>query len=310
MEYKHISVMANECLDALQVHDNGVYVDGTLGGAGHTLRILQSAKNVRVIATDLDQDALTNAQSVLQDYLPQVQLYHANFKELPNILTQAGITQVDGVLLDLGVSSYQLDTAERGFSFRADAELDMRMDATQTKNAKDIVNNYSLEDLTRIFKEYGEERFAKLIASKIVKERVKTPITTTLQLKTLIESATPQYKTSEKIATVTRIFQAIRIEVNDELQGLYELLLAIAPFVAPGGRIVVLTFHSLEDRIVKNAFKELTTGCICPPDFPICVCGHKALCKQLIHKPMTSSAEELAENSRASSAKLRVVEKI
>lgn len=302
--------MARECLEALQVHDGGLYIDATLGGAGHTLRMLQSANNVHVLATDLDQDALQNARTVLKDYENQVTLVHANFKQLPEILQQNGITQVDGVLFDLGVSSYQLDNAERGFSFRADAELDMRMNLEQTRTAKDIVNTYSLEDLTRIFKEYGEERFAKLIANKILKTREKTPITSTLQLKQLIMEATPQYKQSEKIATVTRIFQAIRIEVNDELSGLYEVLISLAPFIKSGGRMVVLTFHSLEDRIVKNAFKELTTGCICPPDFPICVCGHKALCKQITHKPVVSTAEELAENARASSAKLRVVEKL
>ena len=310
MEYKHISVMARECLEALQVHDGGLYIDATLGGAGHTLRMLQSANNVHVLATDLDQDALQNARTVLKNYENQVTLVHANFKQLPEILQQNGITQVDGVLFDLGVSSYQLDNAERGFSFRADAELDMRMNLQQTRTAKDIVNTYSLEDLTRIFKEYGEERFAKLIANKILKTREKTPITSTLQLKQLIMEATPQYKQSEKIATVTRIFQAIRIEVNDELSGLYEVLVSLAPFIKSGGRMVVLTFHSLEDRIVKNAFKELTTGCICPPDFPICVCGHKALCKPITHKPVVSTAEELAENARASSAKLRVVEKL
>lgn len=301
----HIPVLKEETIRLLNVRPNTIIVDGTLGGGGHTSLILNQNNSVKVIGIDRDLDAITFASSKLKKYIPKrFSTVHSNYKEIISILENKNI-MVDGILLDLGVSSYQLDNADRGFSFRNDAPLDMRMNQEDQLSASDVVNEYSEESLVKIFSEYGEEKFSKRIAKGIVSSR---PINTTGQLKEVVASVVDKINPKESSSSVQRVFQAIRIEVNDELNNLYELIVSLPSRMNKGARLAVITFHSLEDRIVKRAFKELTTGCICPPKFPICVCGHIQKAINITKKPVVASTEELNINARARSAKLRVLE--
>ncbi len=309
MEFKHVPVMLNECLDGLALKNNGIYVDGTLGGAGHSSEILERTKNAKLIGIDRDKEALNVCSERLKDYSSRVILVHDNFKNITQILNDLGISKIDGMLVDLGVSSYQLDNAERGFSFRYDAKLDMRMNTEQKLSAYEVVNEYSQTALKQVISDYGEERFASSIARHICIEREKKPITTTGKLKEIILKSVPRYKGNDGSSNVQRTFQAIRIEVNAELTGLAEFIKDAVNALKPGGRLVILTFHSLEDRIVKHTYRDLCTNCVCPPDFPICVCNHKAVGK-LIGKLTTATTEEIKLNSRSASAKLRIIEKL
>lgn len=308
-EFSHIPVLANETIDLLNVRDGKIYVDGTIGGAGHSFLIENRAKIKLLIGIDQDTEALDAAKKRLEKF-DNVIFVHDNFKNIKKVLADNKIDKVDGILIDIGVSSHQLDSAERGFSFRADAKLDMRMDKSQTLSAYDVVNSYSEEKLANIIKDYGEEKFAKSIARHIVLERKSKPIETTKQLENLILHSVPRYKGQDGSSNVQRTFQAIRIEVNRELEVLEEFLDNAVDCLECGGRLAVISFHSLEDRIVKQKFKMMSTGCICPPDFPVCVCGHKASVKQITKHIVTASESELKNNSRSASAKLRVVEKI
>ncbi len=310
-EFKHYSVMLNECIDGLNVKDNGIYFDGTLGGGGHSYEILRkSLPNGQLVATDLDDYAIGRASERLSEFNGRFTLIKDNFKSFLNIKEQLNIDGFDGILLDLGVSSFQLDDRERGFSYMApDVELDMRMDKTNPLTAKKVINEYSQEDLKRILTEYGEERFASLIASNIVKVRKLKPIEKVKDLIEIIENSIPK-KFQKDGHPAKRTFQAIRIEVNGELDGLYEVIINMARSLKKGGRIVILTFHSLEDRIVKKAFKELECDCICDKSLPVCVCGKKKEIEILTKHPITATEKELLENSRSKSAKLRIAEKL
>ena len=307
--YGHKPVLLQECLDALQIKPDGIYVDGTLGRAGHSLEIARRLTTGRLIALDRDETAIEAATRRLADYRDRVTLVHSNFSNLGQVLHELGISGVDGMLFDLGVSSPQLDDAQRGFSYKQDAPLDMRMDATAALTAYEVVNTYSYEELRRILFEYGEERYAPAIAKKIVAKREQVPIETTLELAELIRSAMPAAALREKQHPAKRSFQAIRIAVNDELGELPPMLDAAQENLKCGGRLAVITFHSLEDRIVKRTMQELAQGCTCPPSFPVCVCGKKPKVKLVTRKPIVSLDEELNENPRARSAKLRVAEK-
>lgn len=309
MEFVHIPVLLEECMDGLKLADSGVYVDCTLGGAGHSSQILQRTKNSLLIGIDRDQDALAASKKRLEKFGKRVTYVHDNFKNIKQILDNLNIEKVDGILVDLGVSSYQLDEAERGFSYSANSKLDMRMDRNQKLSAYEVVNTYSKEHLKQIIKDYGEEKFAGSIASKIEKARQEKPIETTFELKQIILSSVPRYKGNDGTKNVQRTFQAIRIEVNGELDGLKQFLLDATSLLKKGGRLVVISFHSLEDRIVKHTFKELATDCICPPHIPICVCGHKAEAK-IIGKMEMAQEQEVESNSRSACAKLRIIEKI
>lgn len=309
MEFKHVPVMLNECLQGLNLKDNGIYVDGTIGGAGHSSEILNRTKNAKLIGIDRDTEALNVCKQRLSNHSKRVTLVHDNFKNIKQILQDLGVNQIDGMLVDLGVSSYQLDNADRGFSFRYNANLDMRMNKEQKLSAYNVVNEYSQNQLKQIISDYGEERFASSIARKIVIAREKEPIKTTGQLKEIILNSVPRYKGNDGSSNVQRTFQAIRIEVNAELTGLGEFIKDAMQVLKPGGRLAILTFHSLEDRIVKHTYRDLCTACICPPDFPICVCNHKAEGK-LIGKMTIASEQEIKQNSRSASAKLRVIEKL
>ena len=303
--------MLAECLEALAVKPNGIYLDGTVGGAGHSLRIAERlGEGGRLIAFDKDGDALLAAGKRLEKYIDKVTFVRDDFANAERHLDALGIEGLDGVLLDLGVSSYQLDNAERGFSYIKDAPLDMRMNREQRLDAREVVNGYSAEELERIFREYGEEKLARRIAERIVSERKKRPLESTLQLAQLVAECYPE-KTRWKFGNpAKRVFQAVRIEVNGELDGLYDSVTALARRLVKGGRMAVITFHSLEDRAVKNAFRQLSLSCVCPPDFPVCVCGKVKEVEILNAKPITASAEELARNPRAESAKLRTIERI
>lgn len=311
MEFVHEPVMLAECLEALAVKPNGIYLDGTVGGAGHSLRIAERlGEGGRLIAFDKDGDALQAAGKRLEKYIDKVTFVRDDFANAERHLDALGIEGPDGVLLDLGVSSYQLDNAERGFSYTKDAPLDMRMNREQRLDAREVVNGYSAEELERIFREYGEEKLARRIAERIVSERKKRPLESTLQLAGLVAECYPE-KTRWKFGNpAKRVFQAVRIEVNGELDGLYDSVTALARRLVKGGRMAVITFHSLEDRAVKNAFRQLSLSCVCPPDFPVCVCGKVKEVEILNAKPITASAEELARNPRAESAKLRTIERI
>ena len=311
MEFVHEPVMLAECLEALAVKPNGIYLDGTVGGAGHSLRIAERlGEGGRLIAFDKDGDALLAAGKRLEKYIDKVTFVRDDFANAERHLDALGIEGLDGVLLDLGVSSYQLDNAERGFSYIKDAPLDMRMNREQRLDAREVVNGYSAEELERIFREYGEEKLARRIAERIVSERKKRPLESTLQLAQLVAECYPE-KTRWKFGNpAKRVFQAARIEVNGELDGLYDSVTALARRLVKGGRMAVITFHSLEDRAVKNAFRQLSLSCVCPPDFPVCVCGKVKEVEILNAKPITASAEELARNPRAESAKLRTIERI
>ena len=309
MEYTHKSVLLDECIDGLNIRPDGVYVDGTLGRAGHSREIAKRLTTGRLICIDRDMAAIEAAQTRLADWMDRVTLIHSNFSELGEVLKEAGITGVDGMLFDLGGSSPQLDDASRGFSYMQDAPLDMRMDVSAPLTAYEVVNTWSFEELRRILTEYGEERYSSRIAKAIVTVRETAPIETTLQLVEVIKSAMPSAALREKQHPAKRSFQAIRIAVNGELDALPPMLSAAVEALNPGGRLAVITFHSLEDRIVKQTMKELATGCTCPPNFPVCVCGNKPKIRLVSRKPIVSGETELEENPRARSAKLRVAEK-
>ena len=309
MEFTHKPVLLAECIEALHIRPEGIYVDGTLGRAGHSREIAQRLTTGRLVCIDRDQAAIDAAQERLAPWMDRVTLVHSNFDRVSEILAELDIPGVDGMLFDLGVSSPQLDDASRGFSYMHDAPLDMRMDATAPLTAYDVVNTWSYEELRRILFEYGEERYAPAIAKRICQHREQKPIETTLELADIIRSAMPASALREKQHPAKRSFQAIRIAVNDELGELPPMLDATEKNLKPGGRLAVITFHSLEDRIVKKKLQELAQGCICPPEFPVCVCGRKPKVKLITRKPIVSGEEELAENPRARSAKLRVAEK-
>ncbi len=308
--FHHISVLLNECLEALNIRPDGVYVDGTLGGAGHSSQIAARLTSGRLIGIDRDPVALKAAGKRLSAFSDKVTLVYSNFCQLGNVLDDLNIEAVDGILLDLGVSSPQLDDSQRGFSYMADAPLDMRMDGGDVLTARLIVNTWSYEELRRILFDYGEERYAPQIAAAICRVREQKEIQTTLELVDIIRSAMPASALREKQHPAKRSFQAIRIAVNDELGSVRQVMDAAIPRLKKGGRLAVITFHSLEDRIVKNAMLDAAKGCTCPPNFPVCVCGKKPKVKILTRKPITSGDEELSVNPRARSAKLRVCEKI
>ena len=310
VDYGHKPVLLDECIEALAIRPDGIYVDGTLGRAGHSLEIVRRLTTGRLIALDRDESALAAARIRLADYMDRVTLVHSNFSRLGEVLHELGIDGADGMLFDLGVSSPQLDDAQRGFSYKQDAPLDMRMDTTAALTARELVNTASYEELRRILFEYGEERYAPAIARAICREREQMPIETTLQLADIIRSAMPGQALREKQHPAKRSFQAIRIAVNDELGELEPMLSAAEENLRPGGRLAVITFHSLEDRIVKRKLRELSTGCTCPPEFPVCVCGKKPKIELLTRKPIVSGEQELQENPRARSAKLRVARKL
>ena len=309
-EFHHVSVLLEECIDALNIKPDGIYVDGTLGGAGHSSRIAAKLTTGRLIGIDRDPVALKAAGERLAPFGDRVTLVHSNFADMDSALKDLGISGVDGILLDLGVSSPQLDDGQRGFSYMADAPLDMRMNSEDTLDAKQIVNQWSYEELKRILYDYGEERYAPRIASAICKRREEKPIETTLEWVDIIRGAMPAAALREKQHPAKRSFQAIRIAVNDELGSVERVMERAVPCLNPGGRLAVITFHSLEDRIVKNAMAKAAKGCTCPPEFPVCVCGKKPQVKLVTRKPIISGDEELERNPRARSAKLRVCEKL
>ena len=309
MEFKHKSVLLDETIEGLRVKPDGIYVDGTLGGAGHATEVCKklSAKG-RFIGIDQDQDAIIAASERLSAF-NQVTIIRSNYCYMADELRSRGIEKVDGILLDLGVSSYQLDNEERGFSYRYDSPLDMRMDRRQSRTAGDIVNGYEERELYRIIRDYGEDRFAKNIAKHIVREREIHPIGTTLQLAEIIRGAIPAKIRAEGGHPAKRTFQAIRIELNHELDVLNDSIDTMIDLLNPGGRLSIITFHSLEDRIVKTRFRTNENPCICPPDFPVCVCGRKSKGRVVTRKPIVPSDEELEENRRSKSSKLRVFER-
>ena len=309
-DYGHKPVLLDECIEALNIRPDGIYLDGTLGRAGHSLEIAKRLTTGRLISIDRDETALAAAEKRLADYRDRVTLVHSNFSRLGEVLAELGIAGVDGMLFDLGVSSPQLDEPERGFSYMHDAPLDMRMDATATLSAYDVVNGWSFEELRRILFEYGEERYAPAIAKAIVKARETSPIETTFQLTELIRRAMPAAALREKQHPAKRSFQAIRIAVNDELGEIPPMMEAAERGLNVGGRLAVISFHSLEDRIIKQTMQKLATGCTCPPEFPVCVCGKKPKMKLVSRKPILPSEAELEYNPRARSAKLRVAEKL
>ena len=311
MEFSHVSVLLDECIDGLKIKEDGIYVDGTLGGGGHSLEIVKRlGEKGRLIAIDRDADALMAAGERLHAHASKITYVHDDFKNCCTVLDELGIDEVDGILLDLGVSSYQLDNAERGFSYMKDAPLDMRMDQSQYLTAFNVVNEFTVSQLTKILYEYGEEKLAPRIAERIAAVRDKETISTTLQLAKLVEGCYPA-KTRWKYGhPAKRTFQAIRICVNNELTGLGDTVTNMARRLKKGGRMAVITFHSLEDRIVKTAFKDLALSCTCPPDFPVCVCGKVKEVELINKKPITASDAELERNSRAESAKLRIVERV
>ena len=311
MEFQHKSVLLQECIDALNIRPDGIYLDGTLGGAGHSSQIARRlTEGGRLIGVDRDRTALAAAKERLAPYADRVTLVHSNFAEIDAILDSLGIPAVDGMLFDLGVSSPQLDDASRGFSYMADAPLDMRMDKDDALTAGAVVNTWPQGELRRILYDYGEERYAPQIAAAICRAREKAPIETTLELVDIIRSAMPAQALREKQHPAKRSFQAIRIAVNDELGAVSRMMQAAVGRLNPGGRLAVITFHSLEDRIVKSEMQQAARGCTCPPEFPVCVCGKKPLVKLVTRKPIVSSPAELEENPRARSARLRVAEKL
>ena len=309
-EFHHVSVLLQECLDGLNIRPDGIYVDGTLGGAGHSSQIAARLTTGRLIGIDRDPVALKAAGERLKPYGDRVTLVHSNFCEIASVLHKLGISGVDGILMDLGVSSPQLDDAARGFSYMADAPLDMRMNGEDRLSARDVVNTWSYEELRRILFDYGEERYAPQIAGAICRRRESAPIETTLELVDIIRSAMPPAALREKQHPAKRSFQAIRIAVNDELGSVEKVMVDAIPCLNPGGRLAIITFHSLEDRIVKNGMANAARGCTCPPNFPVCVCGNKPRVKLISRKPIVAGDEELEFNPRSRSAKLRVCEKL
>lgn len=310
MEFTHKPVLLGECIEGLNIRPEGVYVDGTLGRAGHAREIAARLTTGRLICIDRDQAALDAAPGRLEGLMDRVELVHRNFGDLGVLLDGLGLTQVDGMLFDLGVSSPQLDDPSRGFSYMADAPLDMRMDRAGVLTARTVVNEWPQEELRRILFQYGEERYAPSIAAAIVRARGQAPIETTLELVGVIKSAMPAAALREKQHPAKRSFQAIRIAVNDELAAVDTMLQAAVPRLARGGRLCVISFHSLEDRLVKNGLAAFAKGCTCPPDFPVCVCGKTPVVRLVNKKPILSAEAELSENARARSAKLRVAEKL
>lgn len=308
--FHHVSVLLEECIQGLNIKPDGVYIDGTLGGAGHSFRIAEAlSKKGRLIGIDQDGDAIAAAAARLKPFRDKVTIIRDNYQNIKDVMDKLGIQGADGILLDLGVSSYQLDTPERGFSYREDAPLDMRMDKRQEKTACDIVNGYTQQELCRVIQDFGEDRFAKNIAKSIVKARENKPIQTTLELAAVVEAAIPVKYRFGGGHPAKRTFQAVRIELNRELEVLQDSLDIMIDLLNEGGRLCVITFHSLEDRIVKVAFKRNENPCTCPPGFPVCVCGKKSKGVCLTKKPIVPGVQEMEKNSRAKSAKLRVFEK-
>ena len=310
MKFNHTSVLLQETIDGLNIRPDGVYVDGTLGGGGHSYEIASRLSDRgQLIGIDQDEAAITAAGERLKEFGDRVIIVRSNYRNTKSILQSLQIEKIDGMMLDLGVSSYQLDTEERGFSYRYDAPLDMRMDKRQTLTARDIVNGYSEMELFRVIRDYGEDKFAKNIAKHIVAARQQSPIETTGQLNEIIKAAIPAKMRAEGGHPSKRTYQAIRIECNKELEGLRDSLEELIGLLNPGGRLCIITFHSLEDRIVKSAFKKAENPCTCPPSFPVCVCGKVSQGKVITNKPILPGEEELERNSRAKSAKLRIFER-
>ena len=309
MGFEHIPVLLNEVIEGLNIDPDGIYVDGTLGGAGHSYEIAKRLKGGRLIGIDRDEDAIAAASERLEPFSDRVTIVRGNYGDMADILGDIGISEVDGILLDLGVSSHQLDEAERGFSYREDAPLDMRMDRRDELTAYDVVNTYTEAELTRILKDYGEERFAGSIARHIVRARAERPVSTTFELSDIIKASIPAKYRDKKGHPAKRSFQAIRIEVNHELDILRDSLNGMIDILKPGGRLFVISFHSLEDRIVKQAMRTAEDPCICPKDFPVCVCGRKPKGRCVSKKAITAADNELDTNNRAHSAKLRIFEK-
>jgi len=310
MEFLHRPVLLDECIEGLNIKPDGIYLDGTLGRAGHSREIAKRLTTGRLICVDRDDAALEAARTRLADWMDKVILVHSNFDRVAHIIKELGLPGVDGMLFDLGVSSPQLDDGSRGFSYMADAPLDMRMDRSEAVTAAEVVNTWSQEELRRILLQYGEERYAPQIAGAIVRRRADKPIETTLELVDIIKSAMPAKALREKQHPAKRSFQAIRIAVNDELASVDRMIRGAIPSLNKGGRLAVITFHSLEDRIVKTGMGEFAKGCTCPPDFPVCVCGKTPDVKQVSRKPILPTEREVEENPRARSAKLRVCEKL
>lgn len=309
-EFSHFSVLLSECIENLDIKPDGIYVDGTAGGAGHSSKIAERLDGGLLIPIDQDEDAIKVISERLAPYGERVKIVRDNFSNIKSILDGLEIEKIDGLLLDLGVSSYQLDTAERGFSYMADAPLDMRMDNRAARSAYTVINEYSADELKKIIYDFGEERFAPKIVLGIISAREKAPVKTTGELVEIIKNSLPSFARREEWSSVKRVFQAVRIEVNKELDVIAPTIEAAVNMMNKGGRIVIITFHSLEDRIVKQTFQSLASGCTCPKDFPVCVCGNKPKIKILTKKPILPSDAELAVNSRSKSAKLRVAEKI
>ncbi len=308
IEFKHLPIMLNEVIDGLNIKKDGVYLDCTVGGAGHSKEIAKRLDGGMLLCLDKDEDALSVSKERLKSF--NAKFFHTDFKDFETALNYFGVQMLDGILLDLGVSSYQLDCGERGFSYNIDAPLDMRMDKTQKLTAKDVVNTYEKSELARIFREYGEEQFANNIAKHIAIDREKKPIETTFELAEIIKKAIPAKIRFKGSHPAKKVFQAIRIEVNSELDKLKETIIKLFRHLKPSGRLAIITFHSLEDRIVKTAFNELSKDCLCPPSVLFCVCGHKKEGILLNKKPIIPSESELKENSRSHSAKLRIIEKL
>lgn len=310
MEFQHVSVLLHETIDLLKIKPDGIYVDGTLGGAGHASEVCRRlSEHGRLIGIDQDEDAIKASSERLREFGDKVSIVKSNYADMEQVLRNLQIDRVDGIVLDLGVSSYQLDNAKRGFSYMSDAPLDMRMDRDQPLSAKDIVNQYPESELVRILREYGEERFAARIAANLVKAREKKEIETTFELVEIIRRSMPAKAKNGKGHPAKRTFQAIRIACNRELEVLSESLDGMIDLLSDGGRLCVITFHSLEDRIVKNCFRRNENPCTCPPDFPVCVCGRKSKGKVVTRKPIRPTGDEQVENTRSTSAKLRVFEK-
>lgn len=310
MEFQHKSILLNECMEGLSIKADGIYVDGTLGGGGHSFHILERlGERGRLIGIDQDEDAIKAATKRLEAFANKVTIVRDNYEHFQTILSTLSIPKVDGILLDLGVSSYQFDEADRGFSYRFDAPLDMRMDRRQDFTAKDLINNYSEQELFRIIRDYGEDKFARNIAKHIVKEREKKPIETTFELSEIISHAIPMKMRVQGGHPAKKTFQAVRIALNRELEVLEESIEGMIKALKPEGRLCIISFHSLEDRIVKKAFRTAEDPCICPKDFPICTCGRKSLGRVISKKAIIPSDLEMEENPRARSAKLRIFER-
>lgn len=309
LDFKHEPVLIEQVIEGLHIKPDGIYADGTLGGGGHSFKIIQKLESGRLIGIDQDEEALASAKKRLSIFENKVTLVHDNYVNMPEVLKNLGIEKVDGILLDIGVSSYQIDNPERGFSYMEDSPLDMRMDKSSKLKASDVVNGYSKKELSRIIRLYGEEQFANNIAKHIVNEREKSPLQTTGQLLEVIDAAVPQAVRKGGKGPAKRTFQAIRIEVNKELDVLQESIEPMINLLNPGGRLLIITFHSLEDRIVKTEFKRLENPCTCPPDFPVCTCGKEPLGKVITRHPIIPDEEEVKRNRRAASAKLRIFER-